>query len=147
MGAATQGTRRHGDLGSPKSLRSARNAEAYLTPGPRSRRASASGLSCTTILANARFFGNDIAAVPHMALTVGLNTVLDSREVVVVVTGQRKALTLSMAIEHGVNHLWTLFEQRMHPWALLVVGDDATAVTGTCAREPGMLITLTQGCT
>ena len=79
MGAATQGTRRHGDLGSPKSLRSARNAEAYLTPGPRSRRARASGLSCTTILANARFFGNDITAVPRMALTVGLKTVLDSR--------------------------------------------------------------------
>ena len=40
-----------------------------------------------------------------MVLTVGLKIVLDSREVVVVVTGKRKALTLSMAIEHGVNHL------------------------------------------
>ena len=33
-----------------------------------------------------------------MALTVGVATVLDSREVVVVVTGQRKALALSKAI-------------------------------------------------
>ena len=40
-----------------------------------------------------------------MALTVGVATVLDSREVVVVVTGQRKALALSKAIEEGVNHL------------------------------------------
>ena len=135
-----------GDLGSPRSLRSAPNAEAYLTPGPHSRRARASGLSRATILANARFFGNDIAAMPRMALTVGLKIVLDSREVVVVVTGKRKALTLSMAIEHGVNHLWTLSEQRMHPWALLVVGEDATAGTGTCARELGMVITITQGC-
>ena len=33
-----------------------------------------------------------------MALTVGVATVLDSREVIVVVTGQRKALALSKAI-------------------------------------------------
>jgi glucosamine-6-phosphate deaminase len=33
-----------------------------------------------------------------MALTVGVATVLDAKEVVVVVTGQRKALALSTAI-------------------------------------------------
>ena len=33
-----------------------------------------------------------------MALTVGVATVLEAREVVVVVTGQRKALALSKAI-------------------------------------------------
>lgn len=55
-------------------------------------------LAYDTILANARFFNNDISAVPRMALTVGVATVLDSREVVVVVTGLRKALALSKAI-------------------------------------------------
>jgi glucosamine-6-phosphate deaminase len=84
-------------------------------------------LAYDTILANARFFNNDIAAVPRMALTVGVKTVLESREVVVVVTGQRKALALSMAIEHGVNHLWTLSALQTHPWALIVVDEDATA--------------------
>lgn len=84
-------------------------------------------LAYDTILANARFFNNDISAVPRMALTVGVGTVLDSREVVVVVTGQRKALALSKAIEEGVNHLWTLSALQMHPWALIVVDEDATA--------------------
>ncbi|OBZ70765.1 Glucosamine-6-phosphate isomerase 1 [Grifola frondosa] len=84
-------------------------------------------LAYDTILANARFFNDDIAAVPRMALTVGVATVLDSREVVVVVTGQRKALALSKAIEEGVNHLWTLSALQMHPWALIVVDEDATA--------------------
>ncbi|PSS35568.1 hypothetical protein PHLCEN_2v1479 [Hermanssonia centrifuga] len=60
-------------------------------------------LAYDTILANARFFNNDIAAVPRMALTVGVATVLDSREVVVVVSGQRKALALSKAIELKVK--------------------------------------------
>lgn len=60
-------------------------------------------LAYDTILANARFFNNDIDAVPRMALTVGVATVLDSREVVVVVTGQRKALALSKAIGEYIH--------------------------------------------
>jgi glucosamine-6-phosphate deaminase len=84
-------------------------------------------LAYDTILANARFFGGDVSAVPRMALTVGVKTVLDAREVVVVVTGQRKALALSKAIEEGVNHLWTLSALQLHPWALIVADEDATA--------------------
>ncbi|KAJ6576861.1 hypothetical protein B0H10DRAFT_2236178 [Mycena sp. CBHHK59/15] len=84
-------------------------------------------LAFETILANARFFDNDISMVPRMALTVGVATVLDAREVVVVVTGQRKSLALSKAIEEGVNHLWTLSALQMHPWALIVIDEDATA--------------------
>jgi len=105
---------------------------AFNEPGSSlSSRTRLKTLAYDTILANARFFNNDVAAVPRMALTVGVQTVLDSREVVVVVTGQRKALALSMAIEHGVNHLWTLSALQTHPWALIVVDEDATAGTWT----------------
>lgn len=83
-------------------------------------------LAYDTILANARFFNNDINQVPRMALTVGVGTVLDAREVVIVVTGARKALALSKAIEEGVNHLWTLSAIQHHPWALIVADSDAT---------------------
>jgi glucosamine-6-phosphate deaminase len=55
-------------------------------------------LAYDTILANARFFNSDISAVPRMALTVGVATVMESREVVIVVTGLKKALALSKAI-------------------------------------------------
>ncbi|KAG6857729.1 hypothetical protein H0H87_004145 [Tephrocybe sp. NHM501043] len=60
-------------------------------------------LAYDTILANARFFGNNISAVPRMALTVGVATVMDSREVIIIVTGLRKALALSKAIELHVK--------------------------------------------
>lgn len=117
---------------------------AFNEPGSSlSSRTRIKTLAYDTILANARFFGNDIAAVPRMALTVGVKTVLESREVVVVVTGQRKALALSMAIEHGVNHLWTLSALQTHPWALIVVDEDATAGTGTCAPQRDVLMTIT----
>jgi glucosamine-6-phosphate deaminase len=83
-------------------------------------------LAYDTILANARFFDNDISKVPRMALTVGVGTVMDAREVVVVVTGQRKALALNRAIEEGVNHLITLSALQLHSWAMIVADEDAT---------------------
>ncbi|TFK75478.1 glucosamine-6-phosphate isomerase [Pluteus cervinus] len=101
---------------------------AFNEPGSSlSSRTRIKTLAYDTILANARFFNNDISAVPRMALTVGVATVLDSREVVTVVTGLRKALALSKAIEEGVNHLWTLSALQLHPWALIVADEDATA--------------------
>jgi glucosamine-6-phosphate deaminase len=77
-------------------------------------------LAYETILDNCRFFNNDLSAVPRMALTVGVQTVMDAREVVLVVTGQNKALALSQMIEHGVNHMVTASALQTHPWALVV---------------------------
>lgn len=83
-------------------------------------------LAYETILDNCRFFNNDLAAVPRMALTVGVQTVMDAREVVLVVTGQNKALALSQMIEGGVNHMVTASALQTHPWALIVCDEDAT---------------------
>lgn len=38
-------------------------------------------LAMDTILANARFFDGDLTKVPTMALTVGVGTLMDAREV------------------------------------------------------------------
>ncbi|PHH78922.1 hypothetical protein CDD83_3923 [Cordyceps sp. RAO-2017] len=62
-------------------------------------------LAYDTILANSRFFDGDVAKVPRMALTVGVQTVLEAREVVVIILGQRKSLALQRCIEQGVNHI------------------------------------------
>lgn len=83
-------------------------------------------LAYDTILANSRFFDNDIAKVPRMALTVGVQTVLESREVVVVILGARKALALQRCIEQGVNHMWTLSSLQLHPHPMIVCDEDAT---------------------
>lgn len=83
-------------------------------------------LAYDTIVANSRFFGGDIAKVPRMALTVGVQTVMDAREVVIIITGSHKALALQKCIEGGVNHMWTLSSLQMHPHAMIVADDDAT---------------------
>ncbi|KAF2196247.1 glucosamine-6-phosphate isomerase [Delitschia confertaspora ATCC 74209] len=83
-------------------------------------------LAYDTIIANSRFFGNDFSQVPKMALTVGVQTVLDAREVVIIITGAHKALALQKCVEGGVNHMWTLSSLQLHPHPMIVVDEDAT---------------------
>ena len=51
-------------------------------------------LAQDTIIANARFFGGDINKVPKQALTVGVGTVMDADEVMILITGAHKAFAL-----------------------------------------------------
>ncbi|KAK3350112.1 glucosamine-6-phosphate isomerase [Lasiosphaeria hispida] len=83
-------------------------------------------LAYDTVLANSRFFNNDLDQVPKMALTVGVQTVLEAREVVVIVLGARKSLALQKCIEQGVNHMWTLSSLQLHPHPMIVCDEDAT---------------------
>jgi glucosamine-6-phosphate deaminase len=65
-------------------------------------------LTQDTLIVNSRFFDNDADKVPKTALTVGVGTVMDSREVLIIVSGHNKARALQAAVEEGVNHMWTL---------------------------------------
>ncbi|KAJ5242368.1 Glucosamine-6-phosphate isomerase 2 [Penicillium citrinum] len=83
-------------------------------------------LAYDTILANSRFFDNDVNKVPRMAMTVGVQTIMDSREVVIVATGAHKAIAVQKGLEEGVNHMWTLSALQLHPHPLIVCDCDAT---------------------
>jgi glucosamine-6-phosphate deaminase len=78
-------------------------------------------------LANARFFGGDVSKVPRLALTVGVGTVMDAREVAIIITGQHKSIALAKCIEEGINHMWTVSAIQSHPNAVIVCDEDATA--------------------
>jgi glucosamine-6-phosphate deaminase len=83
-------------------------------------------LTMDTIIANSRFFDNDINKVPRMALTVGVKTVLDSDEVLIIISGLNKARALHHAIEEGVNHMWTVSALQLHPKSIIVCDDLST---------------------
>jgi len=83
-------------------------------------------LTYDTIRANARFFDNDISQVPHTALTVGVGTVMDAKEVLIVVSGYSKAHALQKGIEEGVNHMYTISMLQLHPKGIVVCDEDAT---------------------
>jgi len=83
-------------------------------------------LNADTRAANARFFGGDPKMVPGTALTVGVGTVMDAREVVIIVSGHNKARALRQAVEGGVSHMCTLSCLQMHRRAIIVCDDAAT---------------------
>lgn len=83
-------------------------------------------LNYDTILANSRFFDNDLAKVPKQALTVGVQTVLDSKEVLILVNGYKKSRALQNVVEEGINHMWTLSALQAHPDSYVVCDEEAT---------------------
>merc|ERR1711915_835231 len=100
---------------------------AFNEPGSSlSSRTRVKTLNQDTILANARFFGGDINAVPKQALTVGVGTVMDAKEVLVLITGANKAIALYKAIEEGVCHMWTVSAFQQHGNTTMICDEDAT---------------------
>ena len=83
-------------------------------------------LTQDTIIVNSRFFDHDVNKVPKTALTVGVGTVCDSDEVMILITGHNKAVALKHAVEEGINQMWTVSALQMHENAVIVCDDDAT---------------------
>lgn len=83
-------------------------------------------LTTDTIIANSRFFDNDVNKVPRLALTVGVGTVMDAKEVLIMVNGHNKARALQAAVEGAVTQAWTISALQMHPKAIIVTDEAAT---------------------
>lgn len=100
---------------------------AFNEPGSSlSSRTRVKTLTMDTKIANSRFFDGDPGKVPSTALTVGVGTVTDAREVVIVVSGHGKARALQAAVEGGVNHMCTLSCLQLHPKAVVVCDEAST---------------------
>ncbi|MGX8677750.1 MAG: glucosamine-6-phosphate deaminase [Sphaerochaetaceae bacterium] len=82
-------------------------------------------LTYDTKVVNSRFFGNDMSKVPSTALTVGVKTVTDAREVLILINGHNKARALQAVVEGGVNQCWTVSALQLHPKAIIVCDEPA----------------------
>ena len=74
---------------------------------------------------NSRFFDNDPSAVPAQAMTVGVGTVLDSKEVLILVFGSKKARALQASVEGPLSHYCTLSGLQKHPAGIVVCDENA----------------------
>lgn len=83
-------------------------------------------LTTDTIIANSRFFEGDVNKVPKTALTVGVGTVMDAEQVLIVVNGHGKARALKHAIECSVSQKWTISALQNHPKGIIVCDEAAT---------------------
>ena len=83
-------------------------------------------LTMDTIKSNARFFNNDINLVPKTALTVGVGTITDAEEVMIIANGENKAQAIRQAVEGSISQMWPISILQMHQHALIVCDDAAT---------------------
>ncbi|CAJ0992998.1 glucosamine-6-phosphate deaminase [Pantoea sp. Nvir] len=83
-------------------------------------------LTQETRIANSRFFNCNVDQVPKYALTIGVGTLLDAEEIVILVTGQAKAQALQAAVEGNINHMWTISCLQLHEKSVVVCDEPST---------------------
>jgi glucosamine-6-phosphate deaminase len=78
-----------------------------------------------TLIVNSRFFGNDVNKVPKTALSVGVGTVCDAKQVLLLISGHNKARALRHCVEGGVDHAWTISALQLHKDGIIACDEPA----------------------
>ena len=82
-------------------------------------------LTPETKSANARFFEGEISRVPTRALTVGIGTIMDAREILVIASGRQKGRAIQAAVEGAYSQWCPLSCLQMHKEAIIVCDEEA----------------------
>jgi glucosamine-6-phosphate deaminase len=83
-------------------------------------------LTPDTIAVNSTLFGDQPERMPRRAMTMGVGTILDAREIVMLATGAGKAGIMARAVEGPVTSMVTASALQLHP-ACKVIVDEAAA--------------------
>lgn len=116
------GIGRTGHIGfnEPGSTRNSRTRRVTLDPVTRRDAASS-------------FFGEE--NVPHQALTMGVGTILDAKQIVILAFGEHKAATVQRAVEGPITEAIAASFLQQHPDASFLL-DEAAARDLTAFRRP-----------
>ena len=101
----------HIGFNEPLSALMSRTREKALTPMTRQQ--------------NAAMFGGDPDKVPKRALTMGVGTILDSRELLLLATGGAKASILAKAVEGPITAMISASAMQLHPNCKVIVDEEA----------------------
>jgi len=74
---------------------------------------------------NARFFGGDLAQVPFHCITMGVGTIMASREVLMLAFGKNKATAVAAAAEGPITAMNPASALQMHPVVKCIVDEPA----------------------
>lgn len=89
-------------------------------------------LTRDTIEANRRYF-DDPAAQPQLAITMGIASIMDAREIVLLATGAAKAAAVRQSIEGPVASMWPASALQMHERVTVLL--DTAAASELAHRE------------
>lgn len=81
-------------------------------------------LNTNTQIANSRFFDN-VDQIPKQVLTIGIQTILDSKEVIILAKGLDKSHALANAIEGSISSACPLSAIQLHNKALIIADEMA----------------------
>ena len=84
-------------------------------------------LTPATLAQNAVLCGGDPERMPRRALTMGVGTILESRQCIVLVTGAAKADILARAVEGPLTAMVTASALQLHPHCQVIVDEAAAA--------------------
>jgi len=91
-------------------------------------------LTQTTLEANARFFDDDVSQVPKYAITMGIGTILDAEQVLLVANGEGKADAIATTVEGPITAQVPATVVQMHRKATLVL--DVAAASKLTGEYP-----------
>ncbi len=84
-------------------------------------------LSQSTIEANKRFFAS-AEEVPRHAVSLGIGSIMQARQVLLLATGSEKAEAVRRALEGDVSPLWQASILRTHPDAVFLLDEAAASL-------------------
>lgn len=84
-------------------------------------------LTPTTREQNAGMFGGDPDRVPKRALTMGVGTILDARELILLATGPAKANIIARAVEGPITSMVSASAMQLHQNCKVIVDEAAAA--------------------
>lgn len=90
-------------------------------------------LTLTTREQNAGLFGGDVSQVPARALTMGVGTILNADEIILLATGSDKAEIVAKAVEGPVSSMTSASALQLHPNCKVIL--DEAAAARLCGRE------------
>lgn len=74
---------------------------------------------------NARFFEGDLAKVPVHCITMGVGTIMDCRQVIMLAFGSNKAQAIAEAVEGPITSMNPASVLQMHPVAKCIIDEPA----------------------
>jgi len=84
-------------------------------------------LTQTTVEANARFFDDDVSRVPTLAITMGLDTIMQAKKVLLLATGKGKAEIIRRTLEGEITTDVSATVLRNHPNVVVLLDREAAS--------------------
>jgi glucosamine-6-phosphate deaminase len=84
-------------------------------------------LSKSTLEANATHFGGDIKAVPEMAITMGIVTIMDAKQCLLLANGASKSAAIAEAVEGPITAMVPASILQMHPNTVTIIDESAAS--------------------